>query len=241
MAKITLMGLNNYDGHLFDSLKVPSGINKETLVNNILIKSGDYEVLYPDITFCKQAIAVWSSKWQRTMERWVAAIESDWNPIENYDRYEEWSDDGKNSNTIKGNTTTSTLETSTGENHSSGSGTDSNTSSGSGTNTATRSAYDSSVYEPDNKAESSTTGTSSTTTSNSNEGSSSNETIGSVDSAEESTNNGTTSSKHTGHVHGNIGVTTSSAMYLEYQEAMKWNVYEQITDLFLTEFVIPIL
>lgn len=217
MAKMTLMGLNNYDGHLFDTLTVPAGINKETLVNNILIKSGDYEVLYPNVSFCKQAIAVWSSKWQRTMEKWVSTLGVDWNPIENYDRYEEWDESSEHSgrSTDTSNTTSS--------------GSDSNTTSGSGTNTATKSAFDSSTYEPDNKAESSTTGTSSTTTQSTLNGSAS------------GTQNDTNTSQHTGHIHGNIGVTTSSSMYLEYQDAARWNIYEQITDLFLTEFVIPIL
>ena len=45
---------------------------------------------------------------------------------------------------------------------------------------------------------------------------------------------------HTGHVHGNIGVKTTQSMVLEELDLAKWNVYEQITDLFLTEFVIPI-
>ena len=49
-----------------------------------------------------------------------------------------------------------------------------------------------------------------------------------------------TQSYHTGHTHGNIGVTTSQQMLEAELKIDEWNIYEHITDLFLTEFVIPI-
>ena len=43
-----------------------------------------------------------------------------------------------------------------------------------------------------------------------------------------------------GRVHGNVGVTTSQQMLISELDLGYWNIYEKITDLFLTEFVIPV-
>lgn len=107
MAKLTLIGLNNYDPNLFNGLTVPEGIDKETLVNSILMRGGEYEVLYPDIDFMKSAISFWSSKWRGTMERWLKAITTEYNPLENYDRIEEWSDSSSGASTASDSSTTS--------------------------------------------------------------------------------------------------------------------------------------
>ena len=46
--------------------------------------------------------------------------------------------------------------------------------------------------------------------------------------------------KHKGHIHGNIGVTTSQQMLQSELEIAQWNLYEHISDIFLSDFVIPI-
>ena len=43
---------------------------------------------------------------------------------------------------------------------------------------------------------------------------------------------------HSGRTHGNIGVTTSQQMLEAELKISKWNIYEEITNLFLNEFVI---
>ena len=45
---------------------------------------------------------------------------------------------------------------------------------------------------------------------------------------------------HNGRIHGNVGVTTSQQMLEAELSLAEWNLYEHITDLFLSEFVIPI-
>lgn len=91
-AKITLIGFYNYDDTLFDNLTVPTGLDKETLVNNILLRGGEFEVLYANPTFLKSAIGVWSKKWQRTMQKWYDALQVQYRPLENYNRVEETTD-----------------------------------------------------------------------------------------------------------------------------------------------------
>jgi len=93
-AKLTLIGLYQWfkmvDGDLFEHLVLPAEIDRETLINNILLKGGEFEVLYPDADFMKEAVKTWSNKWNRTINKWVEAQKIDYNPLENYDRIEEW-------------------------------------------------------------------------------------------------------------------------------------------------------
>ena len=95
-AKFTLIGCEKYFSHinqsLFDNLEVPSGITKSTLTDNILMRGGEFEVQYGNPEFIRSAIGIWSNKWMPTMTRWVNALAIEYNPLENYDRMEDWTD-----------------------------------------------------------------------------------------------------------------------------------------------------
>lgn len=213
-AKITLIGFSNYfeslNDDLFKYLNVPAGIDKQTLVNNILLEGGEFEVLYSDPNFLQNMIGVWSNKWQRTMTKWIDALNVKYNPLENYDRMEEWVDNNNRKEHVGRN------ENATGHDESS--------SSGSGNTENTRSAYNSSVYQPHDNAASSSTG--------SNTSDSSTSAYGNTDT------NQTELLKRTGRAHGNIGVTTSQQMLQSELDISVWNIYEEITNLFMTEFCI---
>lgn len=96
-AKLTLIGLYNYDETLFDGLKLPDYFDKQTLVNTILLAGGEFGTLYPDPVFMKTAIKLWSDKNQRYFERMVTLMENDYAPLENYNRQEKWDDTGNGS------------------------------------------------------------------------------------------------------------------------------------------------
>ena len=237
-AKMTLIGYNNwfesFNQDLFEYLTVPTGIDRSLLINNILLKGGEFEVLYGDPYFTKNMIGVWSSKWQHTMERWIKALSIDYNPLENYDRMEDWTDNGQKmtSNNVKENnnrfSTTGVKENALGNDYS--------VSEGSGNTENTRSAYNSSVYQPHDNIESSSDGknTSSSLTS-------ANSTTNNMDStSNESAGTGSeiNGSIHSGRMHGNIGVTTSQQMLESELDIAKWNLYDEIADLFISEFCI---
>lgn len=192
-SKMTLIGLYNYDNTIFDLLTVPEGLTKDTLVNNILLRSSEFEVLYPDPDFMKSAIGDFSNAWQPTFERWVNALALEYNPLENYDRKEDWTDtrNGHNSGTTSGRTNSTT--------------------------TNKVSAYDAGDDLTTHDQDTLVGADSSSSTGESHEG-----------------------ARHDGRVHGNIGVTTSQQMLMSELDLGYWNVYEKITDLFLTHFVIPI-
>ena len=192
-ATLTLIGMYNEDNTLFDSLNVPTGLDKSTLIKNILLRSGEFEVLYPDMDFMKFSIGAFSDAWQPTFERWVAALALEYNPLENYDRKEDWAD-------IRSGSTSGSTSGTTGA-----------------TTTNKVSAYDA--------------GDALTTRSQ-------DETHGSDSST--SSGSSTEGANHSGRIHGNIGVTTSQQMLQSELDLGYWNVYEKITDLFLTHFVLPV-
>lgn len=105
-SKITIIGMynyfNSYKRDLFELLTVPEGIDRDVLIDNILLKSGDFEVIYSNGDFVHDAIGIWSKKWERTFVKWVKALSVEYNPLENYDRMEEITTTDDGSNTAQG-------------------------------------------------------------------------------------------------------------------------------------------
>lgn len=239
-AKITTVGfyqyMNAYNNDLFGLLNLPPGIDKDTLVNNIMLRGGEFEVVYSNPDFYKSAIGLWSNKHYRTFEKWINALNIDYNPLENYDRMEEWSDTGSRINT--GTVSDSGSRKNTGTQSTETIGNDNFTGSGNSTSSDEISAYNSNSFQNDkknttnssNSSETNTT-TNSTRTDNLSESNSNTRT----DNLSEKTN-----SDRKGRAHGNIGVTTSQQMLQSELDIAKWNIYEQITDLFLSEFCIMV-
>ena len=179
LAKITLWAMNEWmlasDDDLFHNLVLPEGMDKDKLVNIILLNGAEFEVLYGDPNFMKYLIGLWSHKHFDTFTRWVRALSIDYNPLENYDRMEEWSDAGhrdrtgsihrseanltKNTNTedvnVEGNKTNVSQGKSSHSSDTSGTSVNATSSftEGDKTNEHTVSAYDSSSYQADNKDE----------------------------------------------------------------------------------------
>ncbi len=212
-AKITLIGLNKWmndiEDDLFAEMSLPEGIDKDTLTNNILLQGADFEVMYSDPLFLKDAIGLWSSKWYRTFEKWVDALAIEYAPLENYDRKEDWSD------TLNKGIKTSGRRDNGNERSFNQYKTETETEV---------SAFDSSTYQPSEKTTETPSGVI-------------------IDKFGEGTSGSETENSKTvrdGRIHGNIGVTTSQQMLEAELKVAEWNLYEHITDLFLSEFVIPI-
>lgn len=130
--RLTLIGLYNYDPTLFDALELPSPIDKEVFINSLLLSDGERPLLYTSPAFMKNAIGVWSMKHAEDFRRIARALTEEYNPIHNFDRNEEYSDQE--------------------------SGTDSTSTTGKRTdnlnNENTVSAFNSSTYQPDTNSKS---------------------------------------------------------------------------------------
>lgn len=92
IPRMTFIGAYGYDPNLFDNLTFPAGISKDLAVNTFLMRFGECPMLYTDLRFQKLAFAVWSDKWSDGIARMLLALESEYNPIHNFDRYEDYSE-----------------------------------------------------------------------------------------------------------------------------------------------------
>lgn len=220
--KITLNGLESYmtatGDSLFKDISLPSGIDKEVFIYTILTKANEMEVLYSDPFYLKDSITLWGRKWYRTFDKWVKALDIKYDPLYNFDRYEEYTDDHEGSgaesrNGSGSNTSKTEAEGSSGDDT---------------TTTGETSAYNSSDYQPTDK---STTETDVTTESSS-------ETTGSYNDKSDLNKEDKYKNVHSGHLYGNIGVTTSQQMLESELNIAEWNLYEHIADIFLKEFII---
>lgn len=102
IAKITLYGMYQWDKTLFDDLAFPESelLDKETAINRILLDCGEFEVLYADWDFLKFAITEWGKKWFYTFQKWVDALEIEYEPLENYNKVEHWEDVSERSSEV---------------------------------------------------------------------------------------------------------------------------------------------
>jgi len=91
------MGMYEYDSTVFDGFDSPSytdeneeihTLNRDDVINNILLQCAELEVVYPSIQMMKFAIGVWSASNQRTWEKLYKSMYLDYNPIWNVDAIE---------------------------------------------------------------------------------------------------------------------------------------------------------
>ena len=87
-ASLSVYGLFEYDNTLFDNLTVPTGMDKNIVISDILTECSDFCLLYPNFDFMKALIGVWSQKEQTIWQRLYESENITYNPIENYDRHE---------------------------------------------------------------------------------------------------------------------------------------------------------
>ena len=137
---------------LFYDMVLPAGLDRQTLIDSILLKGAEMEPIYADADTFQYAIGAWSKKWQRTLEKWTNAAAAQYNPLDSFERYEEWSDDKAGTRKDKG--TSSDLTVSKGES------VDENK----------RAAYDSATYSNVDKSESENKNETSAASSTDNEG-----------------------------------------------------------------------
>ena len=222
-AKITLIGIENYlnpDHSVFEKMQLPDGIDKETLIGSIILRCQEFELLYSDPDFLIDAVNIWSRKNYWTFDKWVKAINIQYDPLYNYDRTEEWTDTHEGDYSKAGSGNSSGNTSTTNNLH----------STNDVTVTHSEKAFNDSSYvgttQDVTDQDTSDTGTVSGSYSNTN---SDNE------SGDDSFEN-----KHNGRMYGNIGVTTSQQMLQSELDIARWNMYEHIADLFASEFCIMV-
>ena len=233
MALLTVMGLYNYDNTIFDNLMLPDGVDKPTLIDNIVLETAELECIYPTPVFLKTAIGLWSNVQFLTWDRVYTAMNLEYNPIENYDRQETETTTGTRAHSGKDTTTRSGTVSETG----STTGSTQGTASESGTTTNKIAGFDSNTLVDHD----SSTGSNTRQASDSSTGSS---TRSGTDSSTQELTHGeqiADSGSRTSRIRGNIGVTTSQQMLQsELDIAPNLNIYKYITADFRKRFCIEV-
>lgn len=91
---LSIMGMYEYDPTVFDGLELPSytdpddnihTIDRDAVINSILLNCAELELLYPAIDIMKLAIGVWSASEQDTWKKMYSTQMIEYNPIWNVD------------------------------------------------------------------------------------------------------------------------------------------------------------
>lgn len=102
-ATLTVIGLYNWDPDIFNSIVVPDQVNKNILIDNIILNCADLEITIPNADLFQRMLYSWSRARLDNWERIAETLEEEYDPLHNYDRTEdvtrEW--DAINGNTRK--------------------------------------------------------------------------------------------------------------------------------------------
>lgn len=250
VANLSPLGLYQWDQTIFDLMQIPSALDKPTLVDNLLAETAELEVLYPNPVVLKNLVGVWSAKQIDIWNKLYATTQYEYNPIENYNRYETSSDSGTGRTTHSGtdttteNTTHGGRDTRTIDRDMGGSDTDSGNGKDehyiAGFDSVASGNNDGLVKQTRDEAQSSRTtqyGSTEDVTDTLAHG----ETIaktGGITHGEQVaiTNEG----EHELHAHGNIGVTTTQKLIREQRDIDLFNLYDIIIEDFKMRFCILI-
>lgn len=175
---ISVLGMWQFNNALFDKFEVPAQIDKQDVVDTILLECAELPVVYTNWDVLQGAIGLLSKRRLHAWERMATALFEDYNPLHNFDRYEELGEE------------------------------ESSSSSGTADSVNTVNGYNGDA-ERDRQ---NTTGNS----------------------------NAKRSNKHTGHLYGNIGVTTSAQMIEGELEIRKQDLISIIVREFKENFCIMV-
>lgn len=245
-ARLSILGMYNYDNTIFDDFQLPIRIPRNMFLNNLLLECAEFGCIYPDTDFFKMALKSWS---QMELSTWNWLLDTqhyDYNPIWNVDVHDSERIDNKETRNLQGtNNETRNLA-----------GTNNNTKNLTTTDTGTVNTKfsDSDIQEVDVNAFNSGSGTRRETTTtrygkneletrNLSSNTTGTDNYQSTDTGTDnytSTDTGTidNNNKREFYKRGNQGVTTTQQMIREEQALAKFNIDDYIINEFKKRFCI---
>lgn len=215
-SRITIIGMNDYGNltnqDLFANLLLPEELDRDVVINTIIMKTADLPLAFPSFEFLQKQIGAWSKRKKPIFDKWVWLLSQEYNPLYNYDRTEEYSD-----TELVNNSGSKTDNTSTSFNSN-------NVSNSTLTNKAT--SYESDIF----KDTSQNIGSDSITGSNS----------GNTNTSSKENSDTNRLLTHKARLFGNIGVTTSTQMLQESWDWYGKDVPELIAEEFKCDFCLGI-
>lgn len=231
-ATMSILGLYNYDPNIFELLQLPDSVQQQTIIDLIISEAAELEILYPNPDILRVIIGAWSKGRQNAWARIAAALDAEYNPIENSNRYEDHLEDYTRDLNESDNYTRDLKEndnyirnlTDSGNSNSSGSTQNSRT----GYNSGGLQVTDSSSSEDHSDDTRSYTG-----------GDDRNKGYTGGDNRNKGFTGGDT--RHTViHTHGNIGVTTNQQMVRDELDLRQTDIYSIIVNEFIDKFCIGV-
>ena len=223
-ASLSLYGIFQYDDTILDGLNVPTGMDPDTVKNMLLIETAGMSILYPDAPFLKKAIALWSAERSDVWQKLYNTTVLEYDPIENYDRREESSEENIGNEQVQSSQARSTDSESRGSSQ--------QHRSGENTATAANTAYNSNDFADTSKSTSS--GSDDVMDSTVSSGSGTENVSGSGNKS--STDLRRLSSR----IHGNIGVTTTQQMLQSEREVAEFCMVDYIVNDFISRFCVMV-
>lgn len=228
MSRITLWGFHQYDPTLFDNIDLPEAMDKETLINEIMMLSGDLYPYHQVPARLKQNLEFWFLRRKYNFAKMFEALNADYNPIENYDRYESSTEATSNSQKTGGS------DSHTSNSSANGTSDTRSDSSASSTDTGKVSAYD--TLEFSNLNQNVNSDSSNVNMHSSSGDSSQSNSTNSYGRTEDESGSRDYSSR----VHGNIGVTTAQQMITAELELRRYDLYKEIALMFEHDLLIQV-
>lgn len=211
-AVMDLISFYQFDDSILSQLVLPQGVDRDTLIDNLLIETAELELLYSDFNFLKGAIGRWSSKQLKVWTELLKTENYEYEPLWNKDYHVSSSENRNLRGTEDISKRTDDDNTYTGSN--------------SGTATVTNSVYgfNGSTEAPESKSASSTGSQASSTDSRD---------ISEVVDRD-TTDTGTV--KHESWERGNIGVMSTQDLIKQQREVVQFNIYDYIISDFKNRF-----
>lgn len=227
-ATMSLLGLYQNNPGMFGELELPEGVDKDTVVDNLLAETAELEILYPQPYMMQAMIGIWSHKelpvWQKLYDTTLLK----YNPIQNYYRKEKWTED---ENTTKNTDSESTGTARTETDGTSKQNRENNINNGTSHYT---SAYNESDFTPTSRDQTTQ------------------QEIGETTQTDEGTVNSTAKSglvsdekgkritDREGEISGNTGVYTKQKMIQQERDIAMFNIYDHIITSFKNRFCLLI-
>lgn len=237
MELIDLNGMYQWDNTIFDNMVIPSDINRNDLIDMLILDCRELTISIVSPSILKRAIELWSKKNIYYWNELQKTMHYEYNPIENYDRHEVTTDNYSSDNTSNENGVRTTRQT--GTNTTTETGTRTKVDSGSKTTTDELdvSAFNSSTLEPREKHTITETPTDYTTTETPNITTENTPDLISIENPNVTVkDNNKGMNKHESRIRGNVGVTTSQQMILSQREVVDISLYNVIINSFKNEF-----
>lgn len=230
----------------FDAFYYPEPATREQFLNYFLLEYGEFTPVYQYPDFLLNHIKAVSASLKYTIDKLYATLSLEYNPIENYDRQENWTDSGTTERTRSGSETEST--TFAGGETTTYAGGQSTIKSGghsearlqheierqvSADNTGAYFPSEKTIEDPDTVTTTFNNETDTQSFNNRSDTKQYNNRSDSKTGSNSGTESGSDETEHEGRIHGNVGVTTSQQMIKsEREDVAYYNFIDDVARLY---------